>query len=72
MSIRGKLLKTEEKQVVIGKKQLIVGLEEGLKLMNRGDSATFIIPWYLAYGMKGDGSLIPAYTSIICKMNVSD
>ena len=72
ISIRGKLLQTEEKQVVIGKMQLFIGMEEGLKLMNKGDSATLIVPWYLAYGMKGNGSIIPAYTSLICKMKVSD
>ena len=72
MSIKGKLLLNDENQVVIGKKQLVVGLEEGLKLMNKGDSATFIVPWYLAYGMKGNNPGVPPYTSIICKMKVSD
>lgn len=71
MSIKGKLLQDDEKQIVVGKKQFIVGLEEGIKLMNKGDSATFIVPWYLAYGMKGDGPLIPPYTSLICKIKVS-
>ena len=70
MSLKGKVLQMDEKQIVIGKKQIIVGLEEGLKLMNKGDSATFIIPWYLAYGMKGNGPLIPPYTSIIYKLKV--
>ena len=69
-SLRGKLLKDEEKQIVIGKKQEVVGLEEGLKLMKKGESATFIVPWYLGYGMKGDGPLIPPYTSLIYKVNV--
>lgn len=72
LSINGKALRNEDKQIVIGKKQLVSGVEEGIKLMNRGDSATFIIPWYLAYGMKGDGPVIPPYTSLICKMKVSD
>lgn len=70
LSLKGKVLQSDEKQIVIGKKQVIVGLEEGLKLMNKGDSATLIIPWYLAYGMKGNGSMIPPYTSIICMMKV--
>lgn len=70
LSIGGKLLQSENKQVVIGKKQLVTGLEEGLKLMNKGDSATFIVPWYLAYGMKGKDASIPAYTSIICRIKV--
>lgn len=68
MKLDGKELQTGKKQVVIGKKQLITGLEEGLKLMHKGDSASFIIPWYLGYGMKGDGSLVLPYTSIIYKI----
>jgi len=50
--------------VVIGKKQLINGIEEALMLMKIGDEAHLVIPWYLAYGMKGYGDEVPAYTSI--------
>jgi FKBP-type peptidyl-prolyl cis-trans isomerase len=64
-SLKGKLLQHDEKKIVIGKKQIVSGLEEGLKLMNKGDSATIIVPWYLAYGMKGDEPMIPPYTSLI-------
>ena len=70
LSLKGKILQSESKKIVIGKKQVIVGLEEGLKLLNKGDSATLIIPWYLAYGMKGNGSMIPPYTSILCMIKV--
>ena len=70
MSLTGKMLENEEKQIVIGKKQVVIGLEEGLKLMNKGDSATIIIPWYLAYGMKGNEPLIQPYTSIIYKIKI--
>jgi len=70
MSIKGKLLETGEKQITIGKKQIVTGLEEGLKLINKGGSTTIIIPWYLAYGMKGNAPLIPPYTSITYKIKV--
>ena len=70
LSLKGKVLQKDVKKIIIGKKQVVVGLEEGLKLMNKGDSATFIIPWYLAYGMKGDEPLIPPYTSIIYEIKV--
>ena len=69
-TLNGKELQKEIKQVAIGKKQVVTGLEEGLKLMNKGDSAIFIIPWYLAYGMKGNEPLIPPYTSVIYKIKV--
>lgn len=67
-----KLIQSGQKEIVIGKKQSIVGLEEGLKMMHKGDSATFIIPWYLAYGMTGDTDLIPPYTSLIYKVKLSN
>lgn len=68
--LNGRRIQNEEKVIVLGKKQLVRGLEEGLKRMRRGESATFIIPWYLAYGMKGDENLIPSYTSLIYQIEV--
>lgn len=69
-TLKGKILKDDIKQLVIGKKQVVTGLEEGLKLCKRGDNAIFIIPWYLAYGMKGNEPLIHPYTSLIYKVKV--
>jgi len=70
MSLNGKVLQNDVKQIVLGKKQVVIGLEEGLKLINKGDSAIFILPWYLAYGMNGNEPLIPPYTSLIYRVKV--
>ena len=70
LSLDMKVIQTEKMQIVIGKKQLVVGLEEGLKLLHKGESATFIIPWYLAYGRNGKGSHIKPYTSIIYQIEL--
>lgn len=70
MLLNGKKLEETVNRFVVGKKQMVVGLEEGLKLMHGGDSATFIIPWYLGYGMKGNAPLIAPYTSIIYKIKL--
>lgn len=74
-----KLLLINEKSVkqgtvktVIGKKEIVNGLEEGIKLLHYGDCATFIIPWYLAYGMNGDKPLIPPYTSVIYEIKLDN
>lgn len=49
-----------------GKKEETNGLEECLLLLHKGDSATVIVPWYLAYGMKGSQKpAVPSYTSVI-------
>ena len=60
----GTLLTEEKQPVEIGKKQIPKGLEEGLKLMREGEAATLIVPWHLAYGIKGN-NIVPPYTSVI-------
>jgi len=70
LSLDMKVIQTEKMQIVIGKKQLVVGLEEGLKLLHKGESATFVIPWYLAYGRNGKGSHIKPYTSIVYQIKL--
>lgn len=70
LSLNGKVLQEDDMQIVIGKKQLVVGLEEGLKILHKGESATFIIPWYLGYGRKGKDSMVPPYTSLMYKIKL--
>ncbi|MFT3753657.1 MAG: FKBP-type peptidyl-prolyl cis-trans isomerase [Paludibacter sp.] len=60
--LNGNKIEEGRKQITIGKKEVIQGLEEGIKLLHRGDSATFIIPWYLGYGMKGNKPKVLPYT----------
>lgn len=67
----GKVIENGRKSVIIGKKQLVTGLEEGLKLLHKGDIATFIIPWYLGYGMKGNEH-IPPYTSLRYEVRIGN
>jgi len=50
---------------IIGNGEVISGLEEGILLMNVGDKAKFIIPSHLAYGLVGDGKMIPGKTTLI-------
>ena len=69
LSLEGTLLIDEKQTIEIGKKQIPTGLEEGLKLMRKGETGTFIVPWYLAYGMKGNETVAP-YTSIVFTVKV--
>ncbi len=70
-TLNGNLLLNDNTNITIGKKEIISGIEEGLKLMNKGDNATIIIPWYLAYGLEGNKSEIKPYTSLIANISVS-
>ncbi len=71
-TLNGKKLVQKKTTITIGKKEIITGIEECLKLMSKGDKATVIIPWYLAYGLKGNNSEIEPYTSLIAELFVSE
>ncbi len=48
----------------LGQGRVIAGWDEGLKLMNQGETATFVIPSKLAYGSAGSGANIPAFAPL--------
>jgi FKBP-type peptidyl-prolyl cis-trans isomerase FkpA len=52
-------------------KSLIQGWEEGIEVLSKGGSATFLIPSNKGYGSKGSGS-IPPYTPLIFVIEVVD
>lgn len=63
------LLYQKTEFIIIGKKQVINGIEEAILLMNNSDSAILILPWYLGYGMKGNEN-VPPYTSVVVKLEI--
>ena len=70
LSLADSLLLEKTETIIIGKKQVINGIEKALLQMNKGEEATALIPWYLGYGMKGNGNEIPPYTSIIVRLHL--
>jgi FKBP-type peptidyl-prolyl cis-trans isomerase FkpA len=50
---------------VVGKGQVITGLEEAILLLRVGDRAKFIIPSHLAFGLIGDQKKIPYKASLV-------
>lgn len=71
-SLEGVLLLNENQTLHIGRKETITGIEETLKLISKGCSASVILPWYLAFGSKGKEPEIPPYTSVYAEIFVSD
>lgn len=49
----------------LGHNQEESGLNEGLMMMRVGDKARFILPPHLAFGVPGDGYLVPPYTILV-------
>lgn len=43
----------------------VLGLHEGLQLVGRGDSAIFLLPSHLAWGIAGDQNRIPPMTPVL-------
>ena len=61
-----------KKTYFVAQEELIAGLREGLKLMKKGESATFIFPSQMAYGYYGDNDKIGTNTPLIYEVTVHD
>lgn len=48
----------QTKDYKVDKEDFILGLQDGIKLMKKGETITFVIPSYRAYGVTGDGNKI--------------
>lgn len=48
------------------------GLNEGLKLMKKGEKAYFILPPHLAFGVAGDSYKIPPYAVLVYDIEIVD
>jgi FKBP-type peptidyl-prolyl cis-trans isomerase FkpA len=59
-----------QKEVIIGRGEMIAGLNEGLRMLKPGAEAIFIIPPFLAYGLIGDGKKIPSRAIIVYKVSI--
>lgn len=53
-----------KKKYMIDKEDFISGLQKGIKLMKTGETITFVLPFYNAYGVSGDGNKIGTNQSI--------
>jgi FKBP-type peptidyl-prolyl cis-trans isomerase FkpA len=60
------------KEFVAGRGGVESGLEEGIKLLRKGDRAKFVLPSHLAFGLLGDSERIPPRTPIIYEIQVID
>jgi FKBP-type peptidyl-prolyl cis-trans isomerase FkpA len=58
------------KELILGKTSMEPGLNEGLRLLKPGSEAIFILPPFLAYGLPGDGKMIPPRAVIVYNVNI--
>lgn len=58
-SINGSIIyETQQRNYVVDKEDFIPALQSGIKLMKKGETITFVIPSYRAFGVIGDGNKI--------------
>lgn len=63
---------TKKQTYYVYQENLFSGLREGLKLMKKNESITFIFPSQLAFGYYGDNDQIGANTPLIYEVTVHD
>ncbi len=56
----------------LGVGYVIPGWDEGIALMSKGEKGILYIPWFLAYGDRGAGGLIPGYANLIFEVELVD
>ncbi len=54
----------------LGYSEMESGLLEGIKLMSHGSEFIFIIPPYLAHGVRGDGNKIPGRSVVVYRIKL--
>ncbi|PLX06289.1 MAG: hypothetical protein C0596_17610 [Marinilabiliales bacterium] len=69
MMLNGDVLYSSEvsgnRMMHLGHNQEEIGLNEGLMMMKEGEKGRFILPPHLAFGVPGDGYLVPPYTILV-------
>jgi FKBP-type peptidyl-prolyl cis-trans isomerase len=58
------------RQFLIGQGGVESGLDEGVQLLQAGDSARLIIPPHLAFGLTGDQGRIPGRAILLCEFRL--
>ncbi len=56
----------------LGKQKVIAGWDEGIALLRKGEKATLIVPYYLAYGDEGAGGVIGPKETLIFDVELLD
>ncbi|MGV4438836.1 FKBP-type peptidyl-prolyl cis-trans isomerase [Ornithobacterium rhinotracheale] len=59
-----------KKKQVMGKAEMLIGIEYALKRMNAGEKATLLLPSSLAYGANGDGNKIGANEPLVIELEL--
>lgn len=59
-------------EYVVDKQNIMMGLRDGIKLMKKGETVTFLFPSHMAFGYHGDDNKINPNEPLICKVILRD
>lgn len=59
-------------EYIVDKQNIMMGLRDGIKLMKKGETVTFLFPSHMAFGYHGDDNKINPNEPLICKVILRD
>jgi gliding motility-associated peptidyl-prolyl isomerase len=72
--IEGKIIYSEAElgpqTYYVDKQDIMMGLRDGIKLMHKNETVTFLFPSHIAYGYHGDNKKIGTNESLICTVTL--
>jgi gliding motility-associated peptidyl-prolyl isomerase len=75
-NLKNKLIYTKEElkpqKYYVDKQNIMMGLRDGIKLMQKGETVTFLFPSHMAFGYHGDNEKISSNEPLICTVTLND
>jgi gliding motility-associated peptidyl-prolyl isomerase len=65
-------LELKPQKYVVDKQNIMIGLRDGIKLMQKGEKMTFLFPSHMAYGYHGDNDKIGTNKPLVCTVTLND
>jgi gliding motility-associated peptidyl-prolyl isomerase len=57
---------------LVDKQNIMIGLSDGIKLMQKGEKITFLFPSHVAFGYHGDNNKIGTNQPLMCTVTLND
>ncbi|MES2811350.1 MAG: gliding motility-associated peptidyl-prolyl isomerase GldI [Bacteroidota bacterium] len=57
---------------IVDKQDFIKGIQDGIKLMQKGEKVTFLFPSHMAFGYHGDDNRIGINQPLLCTVTLND
>lgn len=74
--LKNKIIYSQEElkpqQYYVDKQNILMGLRDGIKLMKKGETVTFLFPSHMAFGYHGDDNRISTNEPLICTVILRD